>query len=101
MTLEVNKSEKTIIRVGKSIGIFEGTLKTFDKEHVVPAQSGAHSERSNDRDLKKILKLLQQVRPFQSTEGRKYKSFTNLRPNMIRSLDEQAVKDWMIKDFQK
>ena len=101
VTLGVNKSEKAIIRVGKSIGTLEGTLKTFDKEHVVPAQSGAHSERSNEKDLKKILKLLQQVRPFQTIEGRKYKSFTNLRPNMIRSLDEQAVKDWMIKRFAK
>ena len=44
VTLGVNKSEKAIIRVGKSIGTLEGTLKTFDKEHVVPAQSGAHSE---------------------------------------------------------
>ena len=43
MSLGVNKSEKAIIRVGKSIGTLEATLRTFDKEHEVPATSGAHS----------------------------------------------------------
>lgn len=57
-------------------GTLEDTLKTFDKDNEVPAISGAHSERSTARDLKKILKQLQQTHLFQCTEGKKYKPFT-------------------------
>ena len=99
MSLGVNKSEKPIIRVGKSIGTLEGTLRTFDKEHEVPATSGAHSVRSIAKDLKKILQELQQLNPFQCIIGRKHKSFVNLRTNMIRSLEEQKFNDCMVKRF--
>ena len=70
MSLGVNKSEKAIIW---------NTWRDFEDICKVPAISGAHSERSTVRDLKEILKKFQQIYPFQCTEGKKYKPFTNLK----------------------
>ena len=98
-SLGANKSQKAIIRVGKTIGTLQSTLETYDKEHDVPAESGAHSQRSNAKDLKKILKQLQQLDPFQCIRGRRHKSFKNLKANLIRSLKEAEIKAWMLKRF--
>ena len=62
--LGANKSEKGIKRVGKAIGTLTDSLGNYDKVNNVPAESGAHSTRSSEKDLHKVIKQLAMSRFF-------------------------------------
>ena len=53
--LGANKTEKAITRVGKAIGTMTGMIDTFDTVNNVPSVSGAHSKKSSEKDLNKIV----------------------------------------------
>ncbi len=97
--LGANKSEKAIQRVGKAIGTLTDTLENFDKVNNVPAESGAHSTRSSEKDLHKIIKQLAKSKVFNVTPGRRHKSFANLKTNYIRSVSENKLKEWMVDRY--
>lgn len=97
--LGANKSEKAIIRVGKTVGTLSVATGNFDKQHHVPAPSGSHSKKSSAKDLKKIVKLLQQQQVFRQTRGRRHKSFKTLKTNLIRTIDEDKLKEWIMEHF--
>lgn len=97
--LGANKSEKAITRVGKAIGTMTSTLDQFDTVNNVPAESGAHSKKSSEKDLHKVVNQLVKSRVFNIVPGRKYKSFPNIKTNYIRTLSEQDLKDWMIMHY--
>lgn len=97
--LGANKSEKAIIRTGKTIGALSLTLDNLDKELNVPATSGSHTTRSSTKDFNEVVKTLQEQQVFQEMQGRKHKSFNNLKTNLIRKIDEHNLKEWMIDHF--
>ena len=97
--LRANKSEKAITRVGKAIGTMTSTLDNFDTINDVPEESGAHSMKSNEKDLHKVVNQLVKSRVFDIIPGRKHKSFPNIKTNYIRTLPEQGLKDWMIDHY--
>ena len=53
--LGANKSEKAITRVGKAIGTMTSTIDNFDTVNKVPAESGAHSKKSSEKDLNEVI----------------------------------------------
>lgn len=97
--LGANKSNKAIIRVGKTIGTLSAATENFNLQHNLPAASGSHSQKSSEKDLKKVVKLLQQQKVFQNTRGRKHKSFKKLKTNLIRVIKEDKLKEWMMERF--
>ena len=97
--LGANKSEKAIKRVGKAIGALTDSLENFDEVNNVPAESGAHSTRSSEKDLHKVIKQLVKSRVFNVTPGRRHNSFANLKTNYIRSLSESKLKEWMVDHY--
>ena len=97
--LGANKSEKAIIRTGKTVGALSSTIENLDKELHVPTTSGSHSTRSSTKDLKEIVSILQKQQVFQKIQGRKHKSFKNLKTNLIKTIDEHNLKEWMTEHF--
>ena len=97
--LGANKTEKAIQRVGKAIGTMAGMIDTFDTENNVPSVSGAHSKKSSEKDLKKIVSQLVKSSVFDIWPGRKHKSFPHLKANYIRSLSEKDLKQWMLDHY--
>ena len=97
--LGANKSEKAITRVGKAIGTMTSTLDQFDTVNNVPAESGAQSKKSSEKDLHKVVNQLVKSRVFNIIPGRKHKSFPNIKTNYIRTLSEKNLKDWMIMHY--
>ena len=65
----------------------------------VPAESGAHSKKSIEKDLHKVVNQLVKSRVFNVLPSRKHKSFPNIKTNYIRTLSEQDLKDWMIMHY--
>ena len=97
--LGANKSGKAIRRVGKAIGTVSSSLENYDVVSSVPLESGAHTVRSNEKDLYKVLKELVKAKVFSIVPRRKHKSFVHLKTNLIRSLNESAFKQWMIDHY--
>lgn len=97
--LGANKSEKAIVRVGRSLGSLATTMDNYDKQHHVPATSGSHSQRSSAKDMKKIIEQLQNLNIFTHTPGRMHQSFNTLKTNVIRTIDENKLKSWMGAHF--
>ena len=97
--LGANKSEKAITRVGKAIGTMTSILDNFDAVNKVPSESGAHSKKSSEKDLNKIINQLVKSKVFDIIPGQKHKSYPNIKTNCIRTLPEQDLKDWMIKHY--
>ena len=99
--LGANKSEKAIIRAGKTVGALSSAMDNLDKKLLLPTTSGSHSTRSVTKVLKEIVNILQQQHVFQKAQGRKHKSFKNLKTNLIRTIDEHNLKEWMTEHFAR
>ena len=76
-------------------------LKEIVNKLLLPATSGSHSTRSVTKVLKEIVNILQQQHVFQKAQGRKHKSFKNLKTNLIRTIDEHNLKEWMTEHFAR
>lgn len=97
--LGANKTEKAIVRAGRSIGTLGKTLDTFDINAGVAATSGKHPEVSMTKDLQVIVQQLMSAGIFE--KSRTHKSFQKLKPNLIRRLPEKDFKDWILNNFTK
>ena len=96
--LGANKTSKAIIRVGKAVGILSTAVQSFDGEIGVTTPSGLHSEKSMQNDMTKIVVQLQllECTLFEKTEHT-HNSFSKLHSNLIRTMNEEDVKKWMLK----
>ena len=92
--LGANKTEKAIVRAGKSVGMFTEMLAAFDSEAGVPSVSDKRSEKSMVQDLQEIVKQLMESDVFDN--ARTHKTFSKLKTNLIRTLSERDVKDWIL-----
>ena len=97
--LGANKSEKAIVRVGKTVGTLSAATENFDNQHHVPADSASHSKKSSAKDLNKVVKVLQQQNVFQNIGRREHKSFRSMKTYLIRTVQEDKLKEWVIEKF--
>ena len=97
--LGANKTTKAIQRAGRAIGTLAHVSHSFDKELGVPEPSGKHSDKVKRADLNSIVKQLLESSVFDSSLTKKHISFSTLRTNLIRTIEEQYVKDWMVERF--
>ncbi len=87
--LGANKSEKSIKRVAKAMGVLTKATNSFDCEVGIVSTSGKHSEKSQLKDLKTIIQQLVECDPFKSGAQRPLRSFPNLQRNVFKTLDEK------------
>ena len=99
--LGANKSEKAIMRVRKTVGVLEGLLNNFDSDNDVATISNAHTASSMVKDLNIVIKELQELQAFKPMSDKVHRSFKSLSTNLIRTLDEKTLKEWMVKNMAK
>lgn len=97
--LGANKSKKAIIRVAKAIGILSKVTDSFDEAVGVGIPSGKHSKKSMEKDVKVVIEQLMESKVFNPSILQSHKSFSTLKTNLIRTLDEMSLKEWMIERF--
>ena len=97
--LGANKTEKAIVRAGKSVGSFSKSLVNFDYQAGVPSISGMHSQKSMSKDLKVIIQQLLNANIFDTSHA--HESFAKLKTNLIRKLSKEELMDWVFKNFSK
>ena len=97
--LGANKSEKAIVRVGRSVGTLTKMLDNYDSEAGVASVSGKHSITTMEKDVREIVTLLSSTNIFSTSHS--YKSFSKIKSNLIRKLDEKNVRGWILENFSK
>ncbi len=97
--LGANKTEKAIIRAGRSVGLLSDILAAYEDEAGVSLISG-NAEKSVVKDLHLIVEQLMESDVFKNGSCT-HKSFSNLKPNIIRSLLQTDLKKWIICNFSK
>lgn len=68
--LGANKSQKAIIRVGKTVGVMDDLMDNFDSVNDVAVTSDKHTSTSMEKDLKIVLTELQEIRAFKATSDK-------------------------------
>jgi hypothetical protein len=71
-------------------------MKNFDANNNITTGNGLHKARSQENDLRIVVKQLQDNKVFDPNLKNINESFRHMSTNLIRTLDETKVKDWMI-----
>lgn len=98
-SLGANKSQKAIIRTGKAVGVLIDSLAKFDEDNKITSDSGKHAPASAKKDLMKILKQLCTSRVFEIVPGRTHKSFRTLKTNLIKTIKQDELRDWILDHY--
>lgn len=96
-----NVKDGAVKRVGKSIGHTISVLSNFDIINGIKEPSGRHSKRSTAKDMKLLLKQLQDSNVFNEIPGRRHKSFPKFEANPTLYLSVQKITQWMEEKVQK
>ena len=65
-----NLKEEALTRAARSVTALASMRETFDNESGVPVSSTAHSTRSNEDDIQRVVSLLQSEKVLTGCEGR-------------------------------
>ena len=91
----MNKTEKTISRIGRAIGAIAPVLYQFDKENNVIRQLGAHHIASSKKDRNIIVSELVHAKVFSAVLSRKHSTFPKLR-HILHAKSEDELVTWMM-----
>ena len=76
--LGANTTKKAIVTVGKCIGPIVAALHQFDIETAVPDTHGAHSSALFQKDIRLVVRQLQDSHVFATIRGRFHPSFKTI-----------------------
>lgn len=93
--LGANKSKKAITRVAKAIGVLTEVTDSFDEAVCVAVPSSKYSKKSMEKDIDVIVKQLMECDVFNPEKKSIHASFRYLKPNLIKTIDETTLKEWM------
>ena len=92
-------NRKAIGRVAKAMGILSEVTKSFDSKVGIATPSGKHSDPKIAQDLKCLTERLIDCNIFNPQNQHTYNSFHHLKKNLIRTLEEENLKSWMVERF--
>ena len=98
--LGANKTESSIQRVGKCIGLIDELTESFDNWNNLPTSSMHHPVPISVKDRDQIIQVLQQVDVFTVHAGRQHTNFKNFSCNPMKNVDKKEIELWMKKQFQ-
>ncbi len=100
-----NFTEVASTRVARAVTTIEQVVELFDSETGIHPQTSTHSRKSDDEDVKKVVKALleQNILTVQSTP-RSHAAFSNMTANPPQSLNRHKLEEWIavkLKLFSK
>ena len=93
--LGANKTEESIIRIGKCQGPVKTILENFDKVNNVQVGSGSHSYKNDEKDGVAIIKHLLKSKVFHFLGERKHKAFKSLKTPITKAIKQKNLEKWM------
>ncbi len=91
-----NFTEVASTRVARAVTTIEQVVELFDTETGIHPQTSTHSRKSDDEDVKKVVKALveQKILTVQSTP-RSHTAFSNMTANPLQSLNRHKLEEWI------
>ena len=93
-------NQKSLDRIGQSLGVTNDLMYMFDSNLDVFRRSGKHVKKSTKGDLAKVVNELVHQRAFCHTPGRKYTFYKNIKPSILNGFNLHKVFLW-IDDHKK
>lgn len=98
--LGANKTPSAISKAGKALGPLSEIITNFDAI-TGTVVTKAHTRRSEEEDLSKLVTELVQNGNFQMQPGRSHENFKSIKSNqLISCINESKFKDWMVQQLR-
>ena len=68
----------------------------FDANNGITTSNGLHKVKSQEIDMHKVVKQLLDIQAYNPNIKKINKSFKHMSTNLIRTLDEATMKEWMV-----
>ena len=94
-------TDKSIIRVSRSVEGSQSILKIFDKCSAVRKPSGVHTSLSTKEDVLTIVEHLQKAEVYKSVPGRQHSAFTNMSYSLLEKIDMTEHNKWIRKSLMQ
>ena len=90
-----NLTPKVLKRIGKCSGPLLNVCEQFDNISNVITPRGKQSKPSHEKDLRKIVEQLINLKAVQKIPGRKHKTIKPIRGSLVSSLDDKKFSKWL------
>ena len=90
-----NMTENAIKRAARSVTALCHIRDEFDKQSDVPVVTTAHTTRTDEEDVAKVISVLMKNRSLSITPGRKLSQFKQFSMNPLNNLKWDQMKTWI------
>lgn len=91
----VNKTLNAVQRNTKATNKLKEMVENFDQETNVPPDSTSHTHASSHDDIKEMIGLFSNLKPFHYTPNRILNSFENLTKSPLDQPDTSLLHSWL------
>ena len=99
-----NLTEVALRRAAQSVSFIQAICHKFDRSSGVPFGTHAHSTRSDEKDVARVVSTVLKEDLFVVTRGRKYRSYPRIHTNPLWKWEVETTQAWIEKkkkDFVK
>ena len=90
-----NFTEEASTRAARSVSSLERIAKIFDNETDIHKEASAHSRKSDEKDVKSVVKILQQSKVLSIYSGRCHVNFPTCPSNPLSKLNWDKLYVWI------
>ena len=90
-----NLTEESVRRAARSVTGLNTLVERFDNQTGVPVVTSAHSEKSDETDVSRVVAVLQAADVMSICQGRKHSKFSNISSNPLKGLEREKLITWM------
>ena len=99
--LSSNITEKSVKRIGKTVGIMSNLSHKFDLANNIPTPTSYHTRKPKVKDVTLMVNQLRKSEVFRFQEGRCHPHFKNFSSNPCKSINRKDLKVWMDGHMKK
>lgn len=92
-----NLTEESLSRAARSVTGLHALVERFDHQSGVPVGTSAHSVKSDESDVERVVSVLHTVDVFSVQPGRKHSKFRKISLNPLKTLKREKLTTWMEK----
>lgn len=96
-----NFSQNAITNVARSVSYMEVVTNKLDQQCMIHTESSAHSTRSDDSDVKKVVSIVMREKLWDIKKSRKFHKFKSMSSNPLNRLDREKLISWMTSKIKQ
>lgn len=90
-----NLTEVALHRAAQSVSAIKAICQRFDKISGVPFGTQAHSMRSDEKDVARVMMTVLKQKLFATSQGRKHHSYPKIHTNPLWSWKHEKTESWI------